>query len=166
LEQAMTEKKTTFPQTPTTATATVVSVPWDPQILKGRECSNCACYFEQANPDNPQQVQGFCRRLPADMAEIRVQEVRRDLNGNVVMKNGAPVIQPNKVIGYLFKATKREGICFDGWRAAGTLPGERAIDASIRQLRDRIEPVLADIPQPYRPFFAALFGLDTLETKN
>lgn len=100
-------------------------IPWDAEALKGRSCANCACYFESANPNNPKEVQGFCRRAPAEMAELRMQEERRDLKGNVVIKDGQPVMQPVKVIAYVFKTTTATGICFDGWRALGTLPGER-----------------------------------------
>ena len=166
----MTEKKDVPAATIQTVGAvppTIVSVPWDPHALKGRECVTCACYFEQANPENPLQTQGFCRRLPADMAEVRMMEPRRDQAGNIVKgKDGGPVMQPVKVIGYLFKATKREGTCFDGWRPQGTLPGERSIDTTIREVRDQLKPMLDQIPKELQPFLAALFGLGTLETKN
>lgn len=143
-----------------------VDVPWNKNALKGRECRTCACYFEQANVEDPRQVQGFCRRLPAEMAKVRMMEVRRDLQGAVVMRNGEPVKQPTEVTGYLFKPTRSEGTCFDGWRPIDTLPGERNIDASIRQLRHKLGPMLSDIPKEYRTFLAALFGLDTEETQN
>lgn len=143
-----------------------VEVPWSAEALKGRECRTCACYFEQANAENPTQIQGFCRRLPADMAKVRMMEPRKDLKGNFVMRDGAPVMQPTEVVGYIFKPTRREGTCFDGWRPIDTLPGERPIDVNIRQLRHRLVPVLADMPKEFRPFLAAMFGLDTEETRN
>jgi len=165
------EKKSAFPTGPTIATLGAppvppMGVPWDAKALKGRECQTCACYFEQANAENPLLIQGFCRRLPAEMAKVRLMEKRTDRQGNVVMRDGQPVLQPNEVTGYLFKPTRREGTCFDGWRSLETLPGERAIDATIRLFRDRLEPVLKDIPPQLQPFLQALFGLDTGETKN
>jgi hypothetical protein len=136
------------------------AVPWDAALLKGRECSSCACYFEQANPDNALQSQGFCRRLPADMQQMRALEPRRDPKGSVVLgKDNQPIMQPTQVVGYLFKPTKRDGTCFDGWRELDTLPGERSIDATIRRARDSLEPLLTEIPKEVRPFLAAVFGI-------
>jgi len=139
-----------------------VKVPWDVQALKGRECRTCACYFEQANTENLTQIQGFCRRLPAELAEVRMMEQRRDLQGRVVMKDGHPVMQPGKVTGFLYKPTRPEGTCYDGWRPVDTLPGERSIDTHVRQARDRLQPLLAEIPPNLRPFLAALFGIEDL----
>jgi len=163
------EKKTTEPsitrESPTLRAAT--AVPFDPASLKGRECRACACYFEQVNIEKPNDLQGFCRRAPAEMARIRVSEPRRDLQGNIVMRDGREVMNPpTEHVGFLFKPALPGGTCFDGWRPIGTLPGERTIDMTMRQFRDRIVPVLADIPEPYRPFLAALFGIDSLEAPN
>jgi hypothetical protein len=139
------------------------AVPWDAALLKGRECATCACYFEQANPENALQSQGFCRRLPADMQQMRALEPRTDLQGNVMLgKDQKPIMQPTQVVGYLFKPTKRDGTCFDGWRALGTLPGERNIDTSVRHARDRLQPLLTEIPTHLRPFLAALFGIEEI----
>ena len=167
----MGEPKTTQPsisrigEPPALRAAT--EVPFDPATLKGRECRACACYFEQVNADQPTQVQGFCRRAPAEMAKVRISEPRRDLQGNIVMRDGKPVMNPPaEQVGFLFKPALPGGTCYDGWRSIGTLPGERTIDTTFRQFRDRIVPVLADIPEPYRPFLAAMFGIDSLETPN
>ena len=166
----MHEKKTSIPAAAAAneipGSPTVVSVPWDPKALDGRDCGACACYFEQANPENPSQSQGFCRRAPADMQSMRGMEPRRDLKGNVVMRDGQPVMQPTQIIGYLFKTTRREGTCFDGWRPLGTLPGERQIDTTMRLARDSLRPLLAELPESLRPFMAALFGSATGETEN
>lgn len=99
------------------------TVPWDPAELQGRTCSACACYFESINPDDAKQFQGFCRRLPADMTEVRVQVPRRDREGQPVIRDGQPVMNNERVAGFIFKPTQREGTCFDGWRPKGTLPG-------------------------------------------
>jgi hypothetical protein len=162
----VTEKKSPLPRldaadaaTGPIITRTVHAVPWDAELLKGRDCGTCACYFEQANPENPVMVQGFCRRVPAEMQQMRVLEERRDLQGNVVMRDGKPIMQPTTAIGYLFKPTKKDGTCFDGWRALGTLPGERPIETSMRLATDRLGPLLGQIPKEVRPFLAALFGL-------
>ncbi len=170
----MNEKKSAFPTTgPTIATLGAppvppAAVPWDAKALKGRECRTCACYFEQPNSENPTLIQGFCRRAPAEMAKVRLMEKRTDRQGNVVMRDGQPVMQPNEVTGYLFKPTRPEGTCFDGWRSLQTLPGERSIDATIRKFRHRLEPGLKDFPKELQPFLQALFDLDTgeSETKN
>jgi hypothetical protein len=140
----------------------VVSVPWDPQSLKGRDCGHCACYFEQSNPQDPKQSQGFCRRLPADLMVIKSLEERLDHQTGkaVIGRDGKPVMQPANVTGYLFKTTKREGTCFDGWRPLGTLPGERQIDTSLRFLRHEAEPLLADLPEPYRVYLRILLAMD------
>jgi hypothetical protein len=99
-------------------------VPWDRTELQGRECQACACYFESVNPDNPNEFQGFCRRSPADYAETRGQVPRLDpVTKLPVLKNGVPVMNNELIKGYVYKPTKREGTCFDGYRPKGTLPG-------------------------------------------
>ena len=162
----MNEKKSPLPRLDAanaapgpTISRTVYAVPWDVELLKGRVCGSCACYFEQANPANPMEVQGFCRRVPAEMQQMRVLEERRDPKGNVVMRDGQPILQPTTAIGYVFKTTKKDGTCFDGWRALGTLPGERPIETGMRLAGDRLEPLLSQIPKELRPFLATLFGL-------
>lgn len=124
----------------------------------------CACYFEQPNPENAAQTQGFCRRLPADMTAVRGLEPRIDRQGNPVLKDGQPVMQPAQIIGYLFKTTRREGTCFDGWRPQGTLPGETVVQTTLRQVRPHLEPLLTQVRPDIRPFVASLFGLDPVET--
>jgi hypothetical protein len=162
----VTEKKSPLPRLDAanaapgpTITRMVYAVPWDAELLKGRNCGSCACYYEQPNPENPAEVQGFCRRVPAKMQQMRVLEERRDLQGNVVMRDGKPIMQPTVAIGYLFELTKKDGTCFDGWRALGTLPGERPIETSMRLASDRMQPLLSSLPQDFRPFLSALFGL-------
>lgn len=106
------------------------SVPYDLGELKGRTCSSCACYFESANPENPTQFQGFCRRAPPDLVKTSVLQPRVDLQGNPILdRNKQPVLQREEVQGFLFKPVQRSGTCFDGYRSNGTLPGERMHEA-------------------------------------
>lgn len=119
------------------------NVPWDPAELKGRTCSACACYFESVNPLNPKEFQGFCRRLPADLQELRVEEVRRDTKGEIIMRNGQPVMQPGKAIGYLYKLVGRQGTCFDGYRPKGTLPGQTPAERLLAVLTKSMAPYLS-----------------------
>lgn len=105
------------------------NVPWDPELLKGRDCQNCACYFESVNPENPAQYQGFCRRWPAEFSQTRGQVPRIDpVTRLPMMKNGQPVMNNELISGFLYKPTQRQGTCFDGYRPLGTLPGSRLDD--------------------------------------
>jgi hypothetical protein len=104
------------------------NVPWDPAELQGRDCEHCACYFESVNPENPTQYQGFCRRWPAEFSQTRGQVPRLDpVTKLPMMKNGVPVMNNELITGFLFKPTQRQGVCFDGWRQKGTLPGARSL---------------------------------------
>jgi hypothetical protein len=138
---------------------TIGAVPWDPASLEGRDCGRCACYFEQANPENTLQSQGFCRRQPADMQQMRGMEPRKDLQGNIIWKDGKQVMQPTTIIGYLFKPTKRDGTCFEGWRPIGALPGERSIDVAVRRAVGRLKPALEKMPPELQGVLSALFDL-------
>lgn len=109
-------------------------VPWDPSALKGRQCQSCACYFESVNPENKNQFQGFCRRAPAEVMEVRAQVPRVDLQGRAVLKDGKPVLNNDIIKGFIYKPTQREGICFDGYRPLGTLPGESSTALKLRAL--------------------------------
>ena len=99
------------------------AVPWDPAELQGHVCSACACYFESANPENPEEFQGFCRKLPAQMTKVRGQVPRLDAQKQPVIRDGKPVMNSAEIIGFLYAPTQRQGTCFDGWRPKGTLPG-------------------------------------------
>jgi hypothetical protein len=110
------------------------NVPWDPATLEGRDCAHCACYFESANPENPSQFQGFCRRWPAEFSQTRGQVPRLDpVTKLPVMKNGVPVMNNEVIVGYLFKPAQRQGTCFDGYRPLGTLPGERPVEGKLKE---------------------------------
>lgn len=110
------------------------AVPWEREPLKGRECSNCACYFESSNPQDPGQYQGFCRRWPAEFSQTRGQVPRLDpVTKQPVMRNGVPVMNNELITGYLYKPTRRLGTCFDGYRPLGTLPGDSAQQNIVRQ---------------------------------
>jgi hypothetical protein len=141
-------KKSTVPE---------AKVPWDAALLGGRNCQSCAAYFEASHPDHPDQYQGFCRRGPATLTKMRVMEVRRDLKGNPVMKDGQPVMQPAESIGFLYPVTQREGTCFDGWRALGTLPGETAHQTMLRQIGQVFD--LSKMPEELREPLRVLLGV-------
>jgi hypothetical protein len=108
--------------------------PWDEAELAGRNCAACACYFEASKIDDPSKFQGFCRRTPADVAEVRAQVPRLDLQGQPILRDGQPVMNMEKVIAYIYKPTQRLRTCFDGWRAKGTLPGETESDIAFRKM--------------------------------
>lgn len=145
--------------TPLINTAPPPAVPWDPAELKGRDCGHCACFFEQANPENPAQSQGFCRRAPAEVAQMRVMEPRV-LNGVPQMKDGQPVMQPGTAIGFIYRLTKREGTCFDGWRPLGTLPGEPPTQAAMKAVVASLRPVLEKLSPDVQQLLTPLLGLD------
>ena len=109
-------------------------VPWDPAELKGRTCQNCACYFESANPQDPSKFQGFCRRSPATLTQLRTEVPRLDLQKRPVMRDGKPVMNSEVVAGFIYQLTQRDGTCFDGYRTKGTLPGELPTQAMLRTL--------------------------------
>ena len=130
--------------------------PYDLAELGGRNCSTCACYFQMTNTEEPHKVQAFCRRSPADLTEVRSQEQRRDNTGRPVFKDGRPVMQPATVTGFLFKAALPEGVCFDGWRPKGTLPGEIRSEYHMRQSAPQIVPLLEKVPPELQVVLRAL----------
>jgi len=135
---------------------------WDAAELQGRECHACACYFESVNPENAKQVQGFCRRSPAELQQVRGQEPRMDARtGQPVLRDGQPVMQPALITGYLFKAQPRNGTCWDGWRPKGTLPGESFGERSIRLLKPIIEQLLEGqhVPSEVRDAINLIFDI-------
>ena len=130
LSRTLSDDKTPASPTPSIE---VGKVPWDAAALKGRTCSNCACYFESVNPQDPKKFQGFCRRDPAELIQLRGEVPRMDLSGNPVMREGKPVMNSEVIVGFLYRQTQRDGTCFDGYRVPGSLPGERNIDVSLRE---------------------------------
>lgn len=138
----------------------VGQVPWDPAELAGRTCNACACYFESPNPENPLQYQGFCRRAPAEVTKVRGMEVRRDLKGNPVMKDGKEVMQPCELIGYLFKPAQRLGTCYDGWRAKGMLPGDTPQERLVRKLKPLAAALLPSLTPEIRSVVKLLWDIE------
>lgn len=110
------------------------SVLWDQSELKGRNCHACACYFESVNPADPTKFQGFCRRTPAQLVQLRGEVPRLDRNNQPVLKDGKPVMNSEIIPGYIYQVTQRDGTCFDGYRPKGTLPGEGPHAAVLRVL--------------------------------
>lgn len=125
-------------------------VPWDPRELAGRTCSTCACYFESVNPQDSSKFQGFCRRVPADVHQLRAEVPRVDLAGKPVMKDGKPVMNSEVVTGYIYKVTQRDGTCFDGYRPKGTLPGEWPISAQAIAKAILNAPELRDVLDTFK----------------
>ena len=140
-----------------TATIPEVKVPWDRELLKGRECANCACYFEATHAEHPDQYQGFCRRHPGQLTQSRVQVPRLDKENKPVMKNGLPVMNNEVAIGFLYAVTQRQGTCFEGYRPIGTLPGERPMPEVAKELVRAILRLKA-IPSDVRDDLAELLG--------
>jgi len=72
-----------------------------------RTCANCACSIEVTNPQAIGQKQLICRRNAPQLI------AQHDKHGKVV---GVSLVQA---------PTDKSLVCFDGWRPAGTLPGDR-----------------------------------------
>lgn len=141
-----------------TPPSTDPAVPWDPAELQGRNCGTCACYFESVNAENPTQRQGFCRRSPAQLTKMRTMEVRTDVKGNPVMKDGKPVMQPADLVGFLFAAAQKSGTCFDGWRPKSALPGDTLGERIARQSGPAFLKLLEQLPPELRAVMQAIVG--------
>jgi hypothetical protein len=99
------------------------------QPATARCCANCACYFVVPNPQNPMQSQGFCRREPANTAQVAVEVPMVNGKGEVMMqkdKTGreVPRMERRQQMAYVFDLTNASSVCFDGWRPLGTQPGD------------------------------------------
>lgn len=94
-----------------------------------RTCANCAC-FAHMKPDGTIVADGaagyqtVCRRNVPGARAVRV-EVPRILDGKPVLDRiGRPVMEPASAFQYGYQPTPADAVCFDGWRPAGTLPGD------------------------------------------
>jgi hypothetical protein len=115
------------------------ALPWDPEELKGRDCGHCACFYQPPlPPDAPagSRREGFCRRSPADPMQVRIEVPRLDQKGQPVMREGRPAMNNEVVKVLAFRPTEAASTCFDGWRAKGTLPGERLPMEELQKLRE------------------------------
>lgn len=74
-----------------------------------RNCGNCACAFLAKHPQEIGRTQLLCRKAPPMLVQ---QE--GEVNGQRV-----------RAVSLTYAMTSAELVCFDGWRAAGTLPGDR-----------------------------------------
>lgn len=95
-----------------------------------RTCANCACFGRMdgngAMVDTPADSIPVCRRNTPGARQQRVEVPVLDPTTKApVVDRGRPrmMAQQALVIGY--PATAPDAVCFDGWRPAGTLPGER-----------------------------------------
>lgn len=103
-----------------------------PELPELRNCSNCACFAGMledgtvvdpaANPD----VMRVCRRNPPGGRMVRVEvPVHDPKTGAPVIDRGKPRLQAKQVLQIGYQPTVEYGVCFDGWRPVGTLPGVR-----------------------------------------
>jgi len=72
-----------------------------------RTCANCACSLEVTNLQQISVKQLVCRRNPPQVM------AQQDKQGRLI---GMSLVQ---------SPTEKSLVCFDGWRPAGTLPGDR-----------------------------------------
>lgn len=114
-----------------------------------RTCANCACFFLDTDKSNPTNKQGFCRRDPATAAQARVEVPRVGKDGQPVMgRDGKPVMNNEVKIVYLYKPMEAGLVCFNGWRAIDTLPGE---NSSLPFLIGQMKKLWDDVTKPQTP---------------
>jgi hypothetical protein len=95
-----------------------------------RTCANCACHSMQTNLLNPAESQMFCRRDPPMAQRMRIKvPVIRDGKPVMMRDNKTPLMTEEDQVHYMFRPTLATLVCFDGWRAEGTEPGQRSSDA-------------------------------------
>lgn len=93
-----------------------------------RTCGNCACSFEMKDPQIINKTQLVCRRNGPMMVQ---QQVR----------TAAGV---GTQVGLMYTPTEQALVCFDGWRAKDTLPGQNtAIKEVIPGLLNIIQSIAA-----------------------
>ncbi len=110
----------------------------------GRNCGNCACYFEMAHPLNALERQGFCRRFSVNAQAMRVQVPRVDEHGAPIVSklDKRPVVDVREEVLYVNAVTAAQLVCFDGWRPVGSLPGESLNDSNLRRSAELLSPIL------------------------
>lgn len=107
-----------------------------------RNCGNCACSLLITRGP---QSQLFCRKNPPKHAVAKIQVPRMKLG--VHQKNGRDelLFDMEEKDVFVNDPTHEALVCFDGWRAMGTEPGDRGLIQNP-QIGDRYE--LAGFPQP------------------
>lgn len=123
-------------------------IPPQPQRA-GRNCGNCACFYELPHPQNPGQKQGFCALKPPIAGQVRVQVPRLDKQGKPVTTPRGPAMDAAEDIAFAHAPTAASLCCIEGWRPIGTLPGERGgergIDVRMRELARAAQPALEQL---------------------
>jgi hypothetical protein len=79
-----------------------------------RRCENCACSL-QVDTQLINQKAWICRKDPPFIVETR----QRTVDGVVTSAE------------FSYKQTAPQFVCFDGWRPAGTLPGDNFISLDL-----------------------------------
>jgi len=117
-----------------------------------RTCANCACHWIQENAQNPMEKQSFCRRDPPKAAQMR-GETPRMKDGKAVMgRDNKPIMENVMVWAFLYNPTQPSLVCFDGWRPAETLPGEKLIGGLTDDaIGSAIKTALDTLNRPYIP---------------
>jgi hypothetical protein len=97
-----------------------------------RTCANCAC-FAHMLPDgtilerDSTEGQTVCQRSPPGGRWASVEVPVFDATGAPVMaRNGQQRSESKQVLQIGYPPAVESGVCFDGWRPVGTLPGELA----------------------------------------
>jgi len=94
-----------------------------------RRCANCAC-FVYMSPDgtvgaDPSIGQPVCRRNPPMGRYTNADVAVFDAKGEPVLdRAGRPRVERRQVLQLGYPPVLADGVCFDGWRPAETLPGE------------------------------------------
>jgi hypothetical protein len=129
-------------------------------IKQERICANCACHSMQTNLLNPTESQMFCRRDPPMAQRMRIKvPVIRDGKPVMMRDSKTPLMTEEDQVHYMFRPTLATLVCFDGWRAEGTEPGQRSSDAlhgvtgALKQLwadmmAQQQETELSKLPMP------------------
>lgn len=109
-----------------------------------RTCANCACYQLRTEQN---QTQAFCRRNTPLAQMVRVEmAVIRDGHPVIDKQTGKPATRPGEQLMYLYPPTQESMVCFDGWRPADTLPGDRwEINLSMKPLMDGFHRLMGDL---------------------
>lgn len=110
----------------------------------GRNCGNCACFYQLPHPQNPAVKQGFCALKPPIAGEVRVQVPRLDKEGKPIMTPRGPAMDAVEDIAFAHAPTAASLCCIEGWRPIGSRPGERAAEYRARQTLKLLEPLLKD----------------------
>lgn len=121
--------------------------------IKSRSCANCACH--EVKTLAPGAVsQSFCRRDTPMAARMRFQEQMFGPDKMPLFLKDGKTLRMQEVERdvYLHKPTEPSLVCFDGWRALGTLPGEDTASNERKTMVAGYQRLLADLERDRKEF--------------